>query len=117
MAKETMKHQVKQLTQIISSSSQRFLANFLDDSLIKKKELEKIKEQLKNAAAVKAITVLQVSESFNSPVVTFCGQVSFQPGNETSVIIKDEQAATLQLLPIKSIKKVSYIEPQHTQIS
>ncbi|MGX6962695.1 hypothetical protein [Vagococcus xieshaowenii] len=117
MEKTTMKHQVKQLTQIISSSSQRFLASFFDDSLITKKELEKIKEQLIKASTLKATTVLQVSESVTKRATTMYGQVMFQPTNETTVILKDEQTQSLHMLPIKHIRKVSYIEPQHSKIS
>ncbi|MGX7031502.1 hypothetical protein [Vagococcus zengguangii] len=117
MEKQTMKHQVKYLTKIISSSSQRFLASFLDDSLITKKEQEKIKSQLIRAASLKATTVLQVSDTITEPVETLYGKVKYHPSNETTVILKDEKTKTLKMLPIHTIRKVSFIEPYHSKIS
>lgn len=117
MEKQTMKHQMKYLTQMISSSSQRFLASFLDDSLIIKKEQEKIKNQLVRAASLKVTTVLQVSDSITEPVETLYGQINYQPTNESIVILNEEKSNTLRILPVHTIRKVSFIESSHFKIS
>ena len=117
MERQTMKHQVKYLTRILSNSSQRFFSAFLDDSLIIKKEQEKIKNQLIHAASLKVTTVLQVSESINEPVETLYGQIELQPLNETIILLNEEKNNTLRMLPIHMIRKVSFIESSHSKIS
>jgi len=111
------KHTIKSFTKIITDSSQRFLASFLDDSYKPKQALEKIRFQLSQAASQKVFVILQVAESPDpaAEFETYYGKIKLLSSHEDMVILYPKGSQQIKMIPIQHIKKITTSKlPSHT---
>ena len=113
MENQKKKHTIKSFTKIITDTSQRFLASFLDDSYKPKQELEKIRFQLRQAASHNQFVVLQVAESADptADFETFYGKLKLLPTHQDMVVLFPQGSQQIKMIPIHHIKKITTSKP------
>lgn len=114
MAKENPITSMKQLTKIISDSSQKLLSAFLDDTSKEKKAHTILLNQIAEACKQQAFVVLQISRSTDSsqPIETITGHVKHNPRKNEMVIVTNPNNNTIHMIPIKHIKKISFLDKE-----
>lgn len=112
MASEKNKSTVKQLTELISSSSQKLLAAFLNDDLKIKKEQDALRKQIHQACAQNSFVVLQINESPdpNDPFETVSGKLKFNQNNPNIIVLAEQKTQKIRMVPIEHIRKISFIQ-------
>lgn len=117
MEKPKKANPMKNITKLITDTSQRFLSSFLDDTLIKKREQENIKQIIKEAIALKCLIVLQLSEGGDKPVSTVYGKTKENPRTTDIILLVEENSKNIKMIPIDTIKKISMMEHSKNKIA
>lgn len=116
MAKERPKNSVKLFTKLISDSSQKLLAAFLNDDIKLNKDKEKLRKQIELACDQKSFVVLQVTDTNEptAPVEAAAGKLRINKNNPDMIILSDQQTKSIRMIPIDHIRKVSFLKPKIT---
>ena len=120
LAKDTSIKSMKQLTKKISDSSQKFLASFLDDNPKLRKEQAQLLKQIDIACSQQSFVVLQLAnkrEATESAFETTYGKLKRSPNNTDMVILTDEQTDKVRMIPVRHIKKISFLKSKQTDTS
>ena len=117
MAKERPTSSVKLFTKIISDSSQKLLAAFLNDDIKLNKEKDKLRKQIELACDQKSFVVLQITDALeaNAPFETAAGKLRINQNNPDMIILSDQQTKSIKMVPIEHIRKVSFLKPKLTK--
>ncbi|MGX6978459.1 hypothetical protein ACWN8V_04185 [Vagococcus elongatus] len=119
MENKSKRNPMKNFTKIISDSSQRFLASFLDDSLAQKKEKEKKKTLIRQAISQNNMVVLQIvlEDHPNGPFETLYGKVRENKNNSDVVVLVSKDTNEIKMIPMDQIKKVSIMGHSHKKMA
>lgn len=112
MAKERSKNSVKHFTKVLSDSSQKLLAAFLNDDIKLNKDKDKLRKQIHQACSQNSFVVLQIAEtnSLNAEFETAAGKLKKNKNNPDIIILSDQQTKKIRMIPIDHIKKVSFLK-------
>lgn len=114
MVKERAKTSVKHFTKILSDSSQKLLASFLNDDIKLNKDKDKLRKQIELACSQNSFVVLQITtDNASIPAFeTFAGKLKTNKNNPDMIILSDQQTKKIRMIPVDHIQKISFLKPK-----
>ncbi|MBE9387692.1 hypothetical protein [Vagococcus salmoninarum] len=112
MAKEKPTNSVKILTKLISDSSQKLLAAFINDDIKLSKDRDKLRKKINLACSENSFVVIHIAESNdpNQPFETVAGKLRANENNPDIIILSDQKTQSIRMIPINSIRKISFLK-------
>ncbi len=103
------KRNVKKFTELVSISSQKLFASFIDDSINERKKANDLQRQINLAVSQKALVVIQLEKESPQHFETISGRIFQNNKNKKTIVVRLQKTNELRLIQLNDIKKLSML--------